>query len=211
MRLLILVIIPLAVAEEGVWLSESLNDPFCLIDNKISWLYVRGFLSSGNVDKNAVKTLNETQELRLDRRIYINPTIKVPPEVIAEKLCNEVIKGLNERFHIYISALQETSQWSPAITKNRVYIEKLRDAIVKRSNCYKSVNILSRKLDWEKLFGRDYKAFSNRVLIWDRVDGNTCDRSKYVPFGGWRFVDGIIYKHNTVLCGNRCDISCLFA
>ena len=208
--LFILPLIAWTIAEmQGAWLNEPIQNPYCLIDNDISWLYVRGLLSNGNIDNNAIKTLNETKALRLDRRIYINPTMKLNPEVIAEKLCNELIKGLNEKFHIYVTALYDPNNWSNDPPKNIMFIEKLRDEIVGRKECFGSVNILSRKFDWEKLFGREYTQFSSRVLIWHRTDGDTCDPSKFVPFGGWKRVDGIVYKHNTPLCGNNIDISCL--
>lgn len=196
--------------QEGAWVSTAFNKPECFIDNGISWLYVRGFMSNGNIDPYARDTLIGTQELRLDRRIYIDPNMRMSPKTIASKLCNEVIKGLDEQFHVYISALYDPYSWSQDVTLNRKYIEELRNAITAETSCFKSVNILSRKFDWEKLFGKDYTEFSRKVLIWDKTDGNTCDKSKFAAFGGWKKPDGIVYKHNTVLCDIKCDVSCLF-
>ena len=196
--------------QDGVWIYEKISDPICFYNNNFNWLYIRVFLSSGLIDPNAQGNLNKTKNIGLNRRLYINPTMKIGPKETLDAICNKVIKGLNEKFHLYISIYADFKFWSKDITKNREYIEKLQHFMGTQPECYKTLNIISRKKDWESVFGANYLAFSNRVLIWDKTGAKTCDQSGFEPFGGWRRADGIIYLHDKKVCDNKCDVSCLF-
>ena len=198
-----------AQAENGVWIGEEVKFPACFYPNDYYWMYIRAFLSSGVVDKNARNTIVATKEYIPNRRLVINPTMKLEPDVIINKVCGEVIKGLDEKFHVYISVYNDKT-WSTDAAKNRQFIEGMRNQMINLPNCYKTINIITRKFDWEAVFGEDYYEFAQRVLVWDKTSGKECSRDDFVPFGGWQKPDGVMFNHNVQVCENTVDVSCLF-
>ncbi len=196
--------------ENGVWISEPIKNQFCFYDQGYTWMYIRAYTSTGTIDKSARQNLIDTQPYLANRRLYINPTMKVAPENIIGKICSDVIKGLNEKFHVYVAVYADTNTWTNDKAKNRAFMEKLRESMEKQPECYRTINVISRKFDWEKVFGEDYTEFSKRILIWDKTSGKGCSRDDFVPFGGWVKPDGIVFNHNVKVCENTCDVNCLF-
>ena len=208
--LIVLLAMTQAQTEGGVWISEAVKNPSCYYEKEVNWIYVRAFLSSGIVDKEAKNTLVSTKDYIQNRRLYINPTIKLTPEEIISNVCSDVIEGLEEVFHVYVVVFHDANYWYKDPAQNREFMEKLRDSMQKHTECFKTINVITRKFDWEQVFGEDYSAFSHRVLIWDKTTGTDCSREGFIPFGGWPRPDGVVFSHRVELCNNTCDVSCLF-
>ena len=198
----------LSLTEKGLWISEPIKNISCLEKEKIDWLYISGFINNGTIDNSAQRNLELTKLIQSKRRLFINPTMKLHENLIAMNLCNELIKPLNERFHLYIAVYNNTISWSITNRINREFIKKLYRAILDASHCFESVSFISRRTDWEDLFGDNFTEFKESVLIWNRSDVKSCDKSGFDSFGGWNRPDGIIFAHHKYLCNNYYDESC---
>ena len=199
-----------ADVDNGVWISEEIKDPNCFYENDYNWLYIRAFTSTGMVDKSARQNLISTKEAVPNRRIYVMPTVKVEAATMMKKVCEEVIQGLEEKFHVYVAVYSDPVNWFPDKAQNRAYLEKILESMKAQPDCFKTINIISRKFDWESVLGADYSEFSAHVLIWDKTSDKVCSRDGYIPFGGWKLPDGVVFNHLVDVCENKCDVSCLY-
>lgn len=187
---------------EGITVRTAINDFSCFPSNNYDFAFIRGFMSSGQVDPNARSNVEAASKAGMSINVFLRPCLKCyisPSETVLR-----VVKELEgtEYFSLIVMVYVDDN-WSTDQAYNCQY---LRDILAEIKKHGKNAAVGSDYDPWNKVMGKNCLVGKEvNDLMWDKHD-NKKDIKTFKSFAGFNAPTSKEYSGAVNVCGHKVDL-----
>jgi len=191
----------LTYATLGVDVSDYIDAFLCMRESGFQFAIISGYLSTGQVDPNAIKNINNARNAG-----FVNVDVYAYPCVLCgnpSAQANYLVSTLGNSNYGRIWLAVEDSQWSSSQSSNQSFITNFINTLQGRS---KSAGIYTSYNNWQSIVGLTWSGVSSLPLWYYQPDNNP-SFSNFQAFGGWSNPAIKQYALDKKICGKDADLN----